>query len=130
MEEIYSFISQFHFRNELWVLFIPLGLMAIDVLSGVIKAWSKNDFKSAIMRAGLAKKAGEIMILIVGELISFGLMLPDVVMNSVSFYIIFMEVMSVLENANALGIPIPKFVRDAINNANDQLQNGSKSNEE
>lgn len=130
MEEIYSFISQFHFRNELWVLFIPLGLMAIDVLSGVIKAWSKNDFKSAIMRTGLAKKAGEIMILVVGELISFGLMLPDVVMNSVSFYIIFMEVMSVLENANALGIPIPKFVRDAINNANDQLQNGSKTDEE
>lgn len=130
MEEIYQFVSQFHFRNELWVLFIPLGLMAIDVLSGVIKAWSKNDFKSAIMRAGLAKKAGEIMILVVGELISFGLMLPEVVMNGVSFYIIFMEVMSVLENANALGIPIPKFVRDAINNANDQLQNGSKSDEE
>lgn len=130
MEEIYSFVSQFHFRNELWVLFIPLGLMAIDVLSGVIKAWSKNDFKSAIMRAGLAKKAGEIMILVVGELISFGLMLPEAVMNGVSFYIIFMEVMSVLENANALGIPIPKFVRDAINNANDQLQNGSKSDEE
>ena len=130
MEDLYNFISQFHFRNELWVLFIPLGLMAIDVLTGVIKAWSQNDFKSAIMRAGLAKKAGEIMILIVGELISFGLMLPEAVMNGISFYIIFMEIMSILENVDELGIPVPKFVKDVINNANDQLQNGHTNNEE
>ena len=130
MEELYNVVSQFHFRNELWVLFIPLGLMAIDALTGVIKAWVKNDFKAAIMRAGLAKKAGEIMILVVGELISFGLMLPDAIMNGISFYIIFMEVMSILENIDDLGIPIPKFVKDVINNANDQLQNGHKNEEE
>lgn len=130
MEELYNVVSQFHFRNELWVLFIPLGLMAIDILTGVIKAWAKNDFQSAIMRAGLAKKAGEIMILVVGELISFGLMLPDAIMNGISFYIIFMEVMSILENVDDLGIPIPKFVKDVINNANDQLQNGHKDEEE
>ena len=130
MDEIFEFISQFHFRNELWVLFIPLGLMAIDVLSGIIKAWAHDDFQSAIMRAGLAKKAGEIMILIVGELISFGLMLPDTIMNGVSFYIIFMEIMSILENADELGIPIPGFIKDVINNANDQLQYMKKDDEE
>ena len=130
MDEIFEFISQFHFRNELWVLFIPLGLMAIDVLSGIIKAWAHNDFQSAIMRAGLAKKAGEIMILIVGELISFGLLLPDTIMNGVSFYIIFMEVMSIIENADELGIPIPGFIKDVINNANDQLQHTKKDDEE
>ena len=130
MDEIFEFISQFHFRNELWVLFIPLGLMAIDVLSGIIKAWAHNDFQSAIMRAGLAKKAGEIMILIVGELISFGLMLPDTIMNGVSFYIIFMEIMSIIENADELGIPIPGFIKDVINNANDQLQSTHKDKDE
>ena len=98
MEDLYNIISQFHFRNELWVLFIPLGLMAIDVLSGVIKA--------------------------------FGLLLPEAVMNGISFYIIFMEIMSILENADALGIPIPKFVKDVINNANDQLQNGQHKKDE
>ena len=130
MEEIIQVASQFHFRNELWVLFIPLGLMAIDVLTGIIKAWAHNDFKSAIMRAGLAKKAGEIMILVVGELISYGMMLPDTIMNCISFYIIFMEIMSILENMDELGIPIPKFVRDVINNVDDQLQNGNKKEEE
>lgn len=130
MEEIYQFISQFHFRNELWVLFIPLGLMAIDILTGIVKAWAQNDFKSAIMRAGLAKKAGEIMILVVGELVSYGLMLPDTVMNGVSFYIIFMEGMSILENVDELGIPVPGFIKKVINNVDDQLKNGSNKTEE
>lgn len=130
MEEIYNIVSQFHFRNELWVLFIPLGLMAIDILTGIIKAWAQNDFKSKIMRAGLAKKAEEILILIAGELITFGLMLPSAIMNGVSFYIIFMEGMSILENVDQLGIPIPKFVKDVINNTNEQLQNGPKHKEE
>ena len=125
MEDILQIVEQFHFRNELWVLFIPLGLMAIDVLTGVIKAWAHNDFKSAIMRTGLAKKAGEIMILVVGELISYGMLMPDSIMNGISFYIIFMEVMSIMENLDELGIPIPKFVRDVINNVDDKLQNNS-----
>lgn len=130
MEEILQFVEQFRFRNELWVLFIPLGLMAIDVLTGIIKAWAHNDFKSAIMRAGLAKKAGEIMILVVGELISYGMMLPYAIMNGISFYIIFMEIMSIMENLDELGIPIPKFVRDVINNVDDKLQHGDEKEEE
>ena len=82
------------------------------------------------MRAGLAKKAGEILILVVGELISYGMILPDTIMNGISFYIIFMEVMSIMENADELGIPVPKFVRDVINNVDDKLQHGDKKEED
>ena len=130
MEEIYQFVSQFTFRNELWVLFIPLGLMAIDILTGIVKAWAQNDFKSAVMRAGLAKKAEEILILVAGELISFGLMLPDAVMNGVSFYIIFMEGMSILENVDELGIPVPGFIKKVINNVDEQLKHDDLKDDE
>lgn len=128
MGDIYTFITQFHFRNELWTLFIPLGLMAIDILTGIVKAWAQNDFKSKVMRAGLAKKAEEILILIAGELISFGLMLPGIVMNCVSFYIIFMEGMSILENVDELGIPVPGVVKKVINNVDEQLKSGDIDN--
>ena len=123
MEEIFSMASQFHFRNELWVFLIPLACMAIDVLSGVIKAWVHKDFQSAVMRAGLGKKAGEAGILLLGELFAYGMSLPDLVMNMVSLYIIFMEIMSIFENLDLLGVPIPRFVKDFINNVDDQLQN-------
>ena len=41
-----------------------------------------------------------------------------------------MEIMSILENADELGIPVPKFVRDVINNVDDTLQHGDKKEEE
>ena len=126
MEGFLELVSQFRFRNEIWVLFIPLALMAIDVVTGIVKAWVNKDFKSAVMRTGLGKKAGEIVILVVGELVSYGLLLPAAVMNGVSFYIIFMEAVSVLENVDKLGVPIPKFVKDAINNVDSTLQGDDK----
>lgn len=130
MEELLHFVGQFDFRNEWWVLFTPLIIMGIDVVTGVVKAWAKQTFNASIMRAGLAKKAGEIMILVIGELVSYSLMLPDVIMNCISFYIIFMEIMSILENMDELGIPVPKFVRDVINNVDDKLQHGDEKEED
>ena len=130
MEELLHFVGQFDFRNEWWVLFTPLIIMGIDVVTGVVTAWAKQTFNASIMRAGLAKKAGEILILVVGELISYGMLLPDSIMNGISFYIIFMEIMSILENLDELGIPIPKFVSDVINNVDDKLQHGDDHKEE
>lgn len=130
MEELLHFVGQFDFRNEWWVLFTPLIIMGIDVVTGVVTAWAKQVFNASIMRTGLAKKVGEIMILVIGELVSYSLMLPDTIMNCISFYIIFMEIMSILENIDELGIPVPKFVRDVINNVDDKLQNGDKKEED
>lgn len=127
MEELLQFVSQFDFRNEWWVLFTPLIIMGVDIITGIVKAWVNKNFEASIMRTGLGKKAGETAILIAVELLSYALNLPDMVMNCVSFYVIFMEAMSIIENVNQLGIPIPKFVRDAINNANETLQNGGDS---
>lgn len=124
MEEIIQFVEQFNFRNEWWVLFTPLIFIAVDILTGVVRAWVGKDFKTSIMRAGLGKKAGEISILIIGELLSYALRLPAIIMNLASFYVIFMEFVSVCENIDELGVPIPKFVKDVINNVDDKLQNG------
>lgn len=122
MEDIIQIVGQFNFRNEWWVLFAPLILMAVDVLTGIVKGWVGKEFKASIMRAGLGKKAGEIAVLIIGEMLSYALSLPDIVMNLVSFYIIFMEFVSICENIDELGVPIPAFIKDTINNVDDQLK--------
>ena len=126
MDELLQFVSQFDFRNEWWVLFTPLIIMGVDIITGVVKAWVNKNFEASIMRTGLGKKAGEAAILIVGELLSYALNLPDIVMNGVSFYIIFMEAVSILENLDKLGVPVPKFVKDAINNVDSTLQGNDK----
>ena len=121
MEDIIQIVGQFNFRNEWWVLFTPLIFMGVDILTGVVRAWVGKEFKPSVMRTGLGKKAGEIAILIVGELLSYALGLPDIIMNLTSFYIIFMEFVSVCENVDQLGIPIPSFIKNAINDVDNEL---------
>lgn len=120
--DIMTFFRGFHFKNEVWVLLLPLALMAGDIISGLLYAWSRNTFKSKKMRSGLSKKAGEIMILVFGELFAFGMTLPTFVMNGISAYIIFMEIMSIAENLKKLDVPIPAFISKVLNTVDETLR--------
>ncbi len=115
-------LQGFKFTNEWWVLILPLSLMLIDFLTGSINAWSNNDFKSKKMRSGLNKKVGEIAIIVIGELFTYSLFLPDYIMTGISGYIILMELTSVLENLNKMGVPIPKFIAQSLSNATNSLE--------
>lgn len=113
--DIVVFLSNFKFTNETWVLILPVALMAIDILTGLLYAWSTETFKSKKMRSGLSKKVGEIAILVIGELFSYGMRIPPIIMAGISAYIIFMEFMSIMENLKKLGVPIPGFIAKILN---------------
>ena len=130
MQAYIEVLQNFRFRNEWWVLILPISLMAIDVVTGLLKAFVTKTFQSSVLRAGGCKKAGEVAVLGVGELFTCALVLPDYVMIMVSTYIVFMEIMSIIENVDKLGVPIPAFVRDVVNNVDDQLYNHHLSEEE
>lgn len=130
MQAYIEVLQSFRFRNEWWVLVLPISLMAIDVITGLLKAFVTKTFQSSVLRAGGCKKAGEVAVLGVGELFTCALVLPDYVMIMVSAYIVFMEIMSIIENVDKLGVPIPAFVRDVVNNVDDQLYNHHLSDAE
>ena len=130
MQAYIEVLQSFRFRNEWWILVLPISLMAIDVITGLLKAFVTKTFQSSVLRAGGCKKAGEVAVLGVGELFTCALVLPDYVMIMVSAYIVFMEIMSIIENVDKLGVPIPAFVRDVVNNVDDQLYNHHLSEEE
>lgn len=113
--DIIVFLSNFKFTNELWILILPVSLMGIDFLTGLLYAWSTSTFKSKKMRSGLTKKVGEIAILVIGELFSYGMRIPPVIMAGISAYIIFMEFMSIMENLKKMGVPIPGFISKVLN---------------
>ncbi len=113
--DIIVFLSNFKFTNELWILILPVSLMGIDFLTGLLYAWSTSTFKSKKMRSGLTKKVGEIAILVIGELFSYGMRIPPVIMAGISAYIIFMEFMSVMENLKKMGVQIPGFISKVLN---------------
>lgn len=120
-------IKTLHFTNMVWLLVLPVAMMAIDIVTGVINAWKQKDFQSTKMRAGLAKKAGELLIIVIGVLFTYGMGVPDYIIKFISLYIIVMELMSIIENIDKLGVPLPKAIKDVINNAGKELQDTEAS---
>lgn len=120
--DIVTFLNNFQFRNEILELIVPVIMMAVDFLSGTFCAWSTNTFQSWRMRAGLTKKVGEISIIVIGALLSYALRLPPQIMAGISLYIMFMELMSIFENAKKMGVEIPGFISKVLNTVDATLK--------
>lgn len=117
-------LKHLQFTSPKWVYALPLILMGIDILTGLVNAcFKEKNFQSSVMRAGLTKKVGEIAIIIVGIVCTYGVGLPTYLMKSVILYICLMELMSIFENADKMGVPLPKFVKNIVNNINKSIQN-------
>ena len=112
MEQI---ITNIHFSNIWWAIFTPLFLIVIDVITGIVIAWRNNDFQSTKMRAGLSKKFGEIVYVLVGIIAKFALGI-DLVLYFAVGYICIMEISSLAENCDKLGVKIPKKLKEKLNN--------------
>ena len=121
MEDLKTIIEAIHFNNMMWLILIPAAMMGIDILTGLIHAFITNSFMSAKMRSGLGKKAGELLIIVIGLLFTVGMNVPTYILKCIALYIIFMELMSILENLDKLGVPIPAFISKTLNNLNDEI---------
>lgn len=119
----FELLKFLHFTNMTWVYVMPLCFMGIDILTGLLNAMLKEkNFKSSIMRTGLTKKAGEIAIILVAIVCTYALDIPIYLVQGISLYISLMEFMSIFENADKMGVPLPKFVKDLVNNVGDSIQ--------
>lgn len=128
MTELQQLIMKIHFSSEMWVIVLPIILMAIDVITGLLNAWIKNEVVSAKLRAGLSKKVGEITCIAIGELFVIALDLPGLITSGISIYILLMELISICENLDKMGVPIPKFVTRALAQTNNKIQKDSSNN--
>ena len=120
--DVVAFLGNFHFRNEILELFVPIIMMGVAFLSGTFGAFMTHTFQSARMRAGLTKKVGEISIIVIGALLTYALSLPSQILAGISLYIIFMETMSICENAKKMGFELPGFVSKVLNTVDATLK--------
>ena len=112
MEEIMQSIQ---FTNIWWAIIAPVFLIILDVLTGLINAWKNNDFKSAKMREGLSKKFGELVYILIGIFAKFALSTELILYFTVG-YICLMELSSLAENCDKLGVKMPEKLREKLNN--------------
>ena len=120
------------------MLTVMLALMAIDYITGLVIGWvgksPKTDsghLSSAVGWAGLAKKAGELLAVIVGVLLDM-LAVEQLGLQAAMFrtgmilYIVATEGISVLENLGLLGVPLPGCVVKALEQLREKSDTGAQ----
>lgn len=125
--ELELLLNQIKSVNSYRVLILPFSLMVIDFLTGVFNAWATGHLKSYRMREGLNKKFAEISIIVVSLIFTWVLMIPKYIVYSFAVYVVIMELISICENLDKMGVPIPKFIKAALRNAEYKIQNEDKS---
>ena len=116
MEDLFQNLN---FTSIWWAIATPLLLIVIDVITGVAIAWRDNNFQSAKMRAGLSKKFGELVYVLVGILTKFALG-TDLILYFTVGYICLMEISSLAENCDKLGVSMPEKLKEKLNNKKEE----------
>lgn len=107
--------SLFVFAPELKTSVIVFAFIVADITTGLIKAIATHSYSSSVMREGLFHKLGELVCLIFGVLCDYalpmiGIKIPLSIAQSVSIYIIIMEIGSVVENIGVLNPELSKYL--------------------
>lgn len=108
------------------LLLLPFILMVLDFLTGITHAWATGHLKSYKMREGLNKKVGEICILLIGYIFTWTINAPKYLMIGLTIYIVIMELISLSENLDKMGVPLPKPLKKALRNAEYKAIEGEK----
>lgn len=115
--------NEIKFTSALWSMLLPLALMGADILTGWIQASINNCWKSDIMRAGLYRKSGELLIVVLGFVAEQAV--PVIgqyrLATWISLYICIMEAISVLENLDKAGVGFPKSILRKLGKVKEEL---------
>lgn len=106
-------------------LIVLIAFIALDYITGIIKAFLNKEVSSNIGFHGLAKKSLIFIVLIVSVLLDR--LLNDeswIFRTLICYFYIANEGISILENCCILGLPIPKVIQDVLV----QLKEGKKDN--
>ena len=103
-------IKNISFTHRYWILLLPLILMAADIVTGWIQATINGTWDSTKMRIGLFRKSGELLVIVVAYVICIAVSLPFDVSAFIAVYIIAMELISICENLDQAGLPVPVWI--------------------
>lgn len=102
---IQAMFSQFMCDN-FTIFVVAIAFILLDVATGIIVAMLQRNFSTTIMRKGLGHKLGYVFVMCAVAILQVGMMEPSFhvefdfpLFNVVCAFVIFMEFMSVMENA-------------------------------
>lgn len=122
--------NEIKFTSALWPMLLPLILMGADILTGWIQASVNGTWDSTKMRKGLFRKSGELVIIILAYVVQIAVALPVDVFLFISIYVCVMEILSVIENLDQAGLPVPSWITKRLKKAMDDIMSGDKEENE
>lgn len=113
----------------LQVVFVPLvvliAVMIVDYMSGMLKAWGRDELSSKVGLRGIAKKISYLLLVCVAGVVDWlvwsGLRQVGIALDFgfcfgliVIVWLIINELISILENLEALDVPMPRFLKNVV----------------
>ena len=107
-------------------LFIAIiALMALDYITGILCAVTTKTLSSEVGFRGLVKKFMILIVIAVGHLVDAHIIgTGSAIMSAVILFFAANEGISILENAAALGLPVPKKLRDVLEQLKSEKDKG------
>lgn len=107
--EINELINNLNFSNLFWQILTPLIFSCADIITGFIQAVINENVETSKMRKGLLHKVLILLVIILSFIIDMTFGLKFFVSKIVSMYVIFMEILSIVENITKAGINVGKL---------------------
>lgn len=106
--------------------YIYILFVGVDIVTGMIKAWQKGNFKSRTLRNGLFVSLGEMVFLALAAIVATLIPIAELPVFFIFVTMSIKELSSVVENLVEIGVPIPAWLCRGLNVYNERLDNLDK----
>ena len=116
-------LSHLTYSHVYWIFLLPLIGAGADIITGWIQATINGTWDSTKMRKGLYRKGGELLVVIIAFIAEEAVpaLASYRLATWISFYIVVMEAVSVLENLNQAGVNFPKVLLKKLGKVKEEL---------
>ena len=124
-------VGGFLFGQLNGLFYAVIAMMAIDYITGVVVAVLDKKLSSEVGFRGLVKKVFILVLIAVAHIIDAQVIgTGAALMTAVMLFFIANEGISILENAAALGLPIPQKLRDVLEQLRDKDKGDNNGDKE
>lgn len=106
--------KQFFFSGDLYLIKALILLMAIDIVTGVLKAIVNQNLWSRKSLFGYARKLLVFCIIILSNIIDQIIHMDGALVTATIFFYIANEGFSIFENSVQLGLPVPNEIKEKL----------------
>lgn len=117
-------VYRVHFAHNYWIIALPALLAMSDVITGLIQAQINGTKNSSVMRKGLYRKVGELGVILLVWVSCIAVALPVKYPATVALYVCLMEGLSIMENLQSMGVPIPDFITRKAKELSEEINEG------